>query len=91
MKNIKLLIVIFVASLLNTSCLVDDTDETLEIAATRPYVVGFKNSTANLSYFADEGAIPTSFKVDLIGGFDGTPASTDLVLNYQLMLLKLRQ
>ena len=82
MKKFKLLSVIFVASLLSVSCLVDDEDTTLEAAASTPYVVGFNENVANESWFEDIGAIERSYPVNLVGGQDGTPATSDLVINY---------
>lgn len=82
MKKIKLLSVIFVASLLSVSCLVDDEDPTLEAAASTPYVVGFNQNVANESWFEDIGAIERNYPVNLVGGGDGTPATSDLVVNY---------
>jgi len=84
MKNLKILLIVLIASLTSVSCLVDDEDKTLDAVANTPYVVGFKTKAASESYFQDLGAIPASYKVDLIGGQDGTPADTDLVLTYQV-------
>ncbi|WP_250432967.1 hypothetical protein [Hanstruepera flava] len=82
MKKIKLLSVIFISSLLSVSCLVDDEDAKLDAAGNTPYVVGFNQNVANESWFEDIGAIERSYPVNLVGGQDGTPASSDLVINY---------
>lgn len=82
MKNFKLLSVMFIASLLSVSCLVDDEDSTLEAARSTPYVVGFNQNVANESWFEDIGAIERSYPVNIVGGSDGTNPSSDIVVNY---------
>ncbi|WP_223032953.1 hypothetical protein [Hanstruepera marina] len=82
MKKIKLLSVIFISSLLSVSCLVDDEDAKLDAAGNTPYVVGFNQNVANESWFEDIGAIERSYPVNLVGGQDGTPSNSDLVINY---------
>ncbi len=84
MKKIKLLSVLFVASLLSVSCLVDDEDARVDALQNTPYVVGFNQNVANESYFEDIGAIEKSYPVNLVGGQDGNPASSDIVVNYSI-------
>lgn len=82
MKNFKLLTLLLAVSLVSVSCLVDDEDETLDALSQTPYVVGFNQNVANESYFEDIGAIEKTYPVNLVGGRDGNPASSDLVINY---------
>lgn len=82
MKNFKLFTVLCFSSLLTVSCLVDDEDKEIEALANTPYVVGFNRNVANESYFEDIGPIEKSYPVNLVGGFDGTPSSSDIVVNY---------
>lgn len=82
MKNLKYIFILLAVSLTSVSCFVDDEDETLDIFADTPYVIGFINKEVNESYFEDLGAIRTDYKIDLIGGQDGNPSDTDLVVSY---------
>jgi hypothetical protein len=84
MKNFKLLTLLLAVSLLSVSCLVDDEDKTLDALSTTPYVVGFNQNVANESWFEDIGAIERTYPVNLVGGQDGNPANSDIVINYTI-------
>ncbi|TQD34822.1 hypothetical protein [Haloflavibacter putidus] len=83
MKNIKILLFAFVASIFASSCLVDD-DVAREFDES-PAVVGFKNDLAAENYFSDEGAVLTNYPVVLLGnGGDGTYPTEDIVIAYEI-------
>lgn len=80
MKNIKKLCILFVLPLLCVSCLVDDTTETgLE---NNPYIVGFNDSVAAESYFADEGVVLANYKINILGGTGGAVPTQDITISY---------
>ena len=83
MKNFKLIFAVLGLLSLG-SCIVDNDDETLEEMSSTPYTIGFKNSVANESYFEDEGSIPRTYLVNIIGGKDGSNPSEDIILNYSI-------
>jgi len=80
MKNLKLLSILLVSSLLSVSCLVDDEAESG--FADGPHVVGFLNSFESVAYFEDLGTLRQEFPVTLIGGSDGTPSNSDITVTY---------
>ncbi len=83
MKNIKILLFAFVASIFASSCLVDD-DVAREFDES-PAVVGFKSKLAAENYFSDQGAILTNYPVVLLGnGGDGTYPNEDIVVAYEI-------
>ncbi|NIK91217.1 hypothetical protein GZ212_03550 [Mangrovimonas sp. CR14] len=84
MKNFKLLTLLLVSALFSVSCIVDDEDETLDAMANTPYVVGFKTASFTESYFSDEGPIESYYPLNLIGGMDGTPSASNIVVNYSV-------
>lgn len=82
MKNLKFLALTVFCSTMFTSCLVDDTDETLEAVANTPYTIGFSQQVANESYFEDIGPIEAGYNVVVIGGQDGSDPSQDITVSY---------
>lgn len=83
MKNIKLIALAILTSLLATSCIVDDEVETS--FSTSPRVVGYTTTFESLGYFSDLGTIRHDFPVSLIGGADGTASSQDLVIDFEII------
>ncbi len=83
MKNIKILLFAFVASIFASSCLVDD-DVAREFDES-PAVVGFKSEAVEESYFTDEGTILKEYKILLLGnGGDGTLPTEDITITYEI-------
>lgn len=83
MKNIKIVLFAFVASIFASSCLVDD-DVAREFDQS-PAVVGFDKELAAENYFSDEGAVLTNYPVVLLGnGGDGTLPTEDIVVQYEI-------
>lgn len=82
MKNIKLLLLTAVASLFATSCLVDDEVNSIVTPANTPYIIGFDNSGATESYFADEGTIEKGYPLSLKGTPTGENSTSDIIIDY---------
>lgn len=79
MKKIILLLAVAVASI---SC--DDDIRPDHEFTTSAKAVGFSEEFTGVSYFADEGQVQKDFPVDVIGGGDGMPFSTDTQVSYEI-------
>ncbi len=79
MKKIILLLAVAVASI---SC--DDDIRPDHEFTTSAKAVGFGKEFADVSYFADQGQVQKDFPVDVIGGGDGMPFSSDTQVSYEI-------
>ena len=85
MKKLNKFLILLTLPFLMASCIVDD--EVATSFSEGPRVVGFLNDFESVAYFADLGAIRHDFPVSLIGGANGTAASEDVTVTYEVDLL----
>lgn len=87
MKKIKLLLfTAFISSFLFTSCNEIDSGEALEGSEfiSSPIIVGWAETSYTESYFTDLGTLNNNYPLDILGGGDGAPTSSDISLNISI-------
>lgn len=85
MKNYKIIFLALGVALFSASCLVDDEDETLEAFSNTPYAIGFRDTTANFSYFENLGAVPNPLSLDVLGGGNGTGVTSNTTVQFEVV------
>ncbi|WP_290699457.1 hypothetical protein [Lacinutrix sp.] len=86
MKKIKLVFYVVALVTLNFSCLVDDEtgEDSLSAFSSSPNIVGFNGSNAALSFFTDIGTVRRDFPVEILGGQDNTPTTSDINISFEI-------
>lgn len=83
MKKLKLILFVFVIAFSFTSCELNDesTIDGHDLTANETKIVGWGNSAITESYFEDLGTIDKNYPIDVLGGGDGSPTSSDIAIS----------
>lgn len=82
MKNLKLILFIFAIAFSFTSCELND-ESTIDghDLTTGSKIVGWGSTAISESYFEDLGTIDKNYPIDVLGGGDGSPTSSDIAIS----------
>ncbi len=82
MKNLKLILFVFAIALSFTSCELND-ESTIDghDLTTGSKIVGWGSTAISESYFEDLGTIDKNYPIDVLGGGDGSPTSSDIAVS----------